>query len=113
MNSAVESGRINTLDATRRIGLNVLRSDEVTGRLFSFDRLTVSSNAWLHAGQRRGIEQLYPFLAVAVLFAADLQVSTIVCQPSGEADDDRLLALVDLLGSVGLGLEFDSSTSDH
>lgn len=101
--------RVNTLDATRRIGLNILRSDVATGRLFSFDRLTLSSNAWLHAEQRSGIEQLYPFLAVAVLFAADLQVSTIVCPPVSEDVDAELLALVDLLGSVGLGLEFDNS----
>lgn len=107
----VGSERVNVLDATRRIGLNVLRSDMATGRLFSFDRLTLSSNAWLHAEQRSGIEQLYPFLAVAVLFAADLQVSTIVCHPSGEVHDDQLAPLGDLLSSVGLGLEFDGSVS--
>lgn len=107
--AALGSERVNTLDATRRIALNVVRSDQATGRLFSFDRLTLSSNAWLHAEQRSGIERLYPFLAVAVLFAADLQVSTIVCQPSSEIPEDQMPALIDLLGSVGLGLEFDSS----
>lgn len=107
--AAIGSERVNALDATRRIGLNVLRSDVASGKLFSFDRLTLSSNAWLHAEQRSGTEQLYPFIAVAVLFAADLQVSTIVCQPSEEIPDDQLVALFDLLGSVGLGLEFDRS----
>lgn len=106
---AIGSERINSLDATRRIGLNIVRSDLMTGRLFSFDRLTLSSNAWLHAERRSGTEQLYPFLAVAVLFAADLQISTIVCQPSSEIPADQLGALVDLLGSVGLGLDFDRS----
>lgn len=99
--------RTNSLDSTRRIGLNVLRSDFATGRLFSFDRLTVSSNAWLHAEQRSGIEKLYPFLAVAVLFAADLQASTLVCPPTHPYLDDQIAPLADLLGSVGLGLEFD------
>ncbi|MET4135501.1 hypothetical protein [Pseudarthrobacter sp. PvP090] len=105
--AAMGSERINTLDETRRIGLNVVRSDLATGRFFSFDRLTLSSNAWLHAEQRSGVEQLYPFLAVAVLFAADLQVSTIVCGPGATNSDGQIAALVDLLGSVGLGLEFD------
>lgn len=99
--------RTNSLDSTRRIGLNVLRSDFATGRLFSLDRLTVSSNAWLHAEQRSGIEKLYPFLAVAVLFAADLQASTLVCPPTDLYLDDQIAPLADLLGSVGLGLEFD------
>ncbi|PVZ57499.1 hypothetical protein C9424_09215 [Arthrobacter sp. H-02-3] len=107
------SERINSLDATRRIGLNVVRSDIATGRLFTFDRLTLSSNAWLHAGQRAGNEQLYPFLAVAVLFAADLQVSTLVCPADAEFTDQQLASLLDLLGSVGLGLEFDRSEPGH
>lgn len=111
--AALGTERINPLDATRRISLNIVRSDVATGKLFSFDRLTLSSNAWLHAERRRGIEQLYPFLAVAVLFAADLQVSTIVCRSDGEFPDDRLASLVDLLGSVGLGLEFDGSGLDR
>jgi hypothetical protein len=107
--SAIGPERTNTLDATRRIALNVLRSDLATGRLFSFDRLTLSSNAWLHADQRSGIEQLYPFLAVAVLFAADLQVSTLVCPQSSDVRENDLAGLVDLLASVGLGLEFERS----
>lgn len=108
----VGSERVNSLDSTRRLGLNVLRSDVVTGRLFSFDRLTLSSNAWLHAEQRSGFRRLHPFLAIAVLFAADLQVSTIVCQ-GNELRDDESSALVDLLSSVGLGLEFDRSISSN
>jgi hypothetical protein len=111
--SAIGSERANALDATRRIGLNVLRSDVATGRLFSFDRLTLSSNAWLHAEQRSGLEGLHPFLAVAVLFAADLQVSTIVCPQPSEIREDELAGLVDLLASVGLGLEFERSEQDH
>jgi len=111
--AAFGSERINSLDATRRIGLNVVRSDLATGRLFSFDRLTLSSNAWLHAEHRSGIEELYPFLAVAVLFAADLQVSTILCQPNSVFANDQLQALHNLLGSVGLGLEFDRSEPGH
>lgn len=105
----IGSERTNPLDATRRIGLNVLRSDVATGSIFSFDRLSLSSNAWLHAEQRSGIERLYPFIAIAVFFAADLQVSTIVCPQGSEASEDDLRGLVDLLASVGLGLEFESS----
>ncbi|XAS62920.1 hypothetical protein ACOM2C_05535 [Pseudarthrobacter sp. So.54] len=102
--------RINKLDGTRRIGLNVVRSDLVTGRLFSFDQLTLSSNAWLHAQQRSVGERMYPFMAVAVLFAADLQISTIICRADDEVPDRQLAALGNLLGSVGLGLEIDRSS---
>lgn len=98
----------------RRILFQELPSHRSSGRLFTFDKLIVTTNSWLYSMSDGG-RKADPFetsLAVPVLMAQDLSASkiTIPRHLSESVDEDRLrragrlLAATDLLLSIDGGV---------
>lgn len=97
----------------RRDGTNltILDSDQYAGSLFSMEGLYVTSN--MFAFQLDGAHAPWlPLLAVAVLFAEDLQCSTISIPMHYQETLESEHALMDLLSATGLRLEFHSIDSE-
>ena len=96
--NSVTTGRVVTLD--------VARSDRMAGRLFTTDRLIVSSNAWLLEDGHSDSRQLAPLLAVALLLGSDLDVSRLVVPHSLAPNPEWEKRVGRLLSSVGLQVSF-------
>lgn len=84
--------------------IEILRSDKNSGALRRINGLTVSSNAWAHSAGN-DLKSWYPYIAVACLFAEDLDISTIVLPSLVDIDSPLWLPLCDLLATTRLGLE--------
>jgi hypothetical protein len=84
--------------------LEVLPSDKANGAVRRVNGLTVASNAWLHASST-GIASWYPFIAMACLFAEDLDAGTIVIPESIDISSQEWKNLSYLLSTARLGLE--------
>lgn len=88
----------------RHMDLLVLPSDKYAGTIFSLDRLIVASNAWLFSG-RGGLEDFYPYIAVATLYAADVRCETVEVGGAGLWNEPQVRKLRSLLASTGLNLD--------
>lgn len=84
--------------------IEVLRSDLNNGALRRINGLTLGSNAWVHS-TGSALESWYPYIAVACLFAEDLDASTIVLPSEVDTDSPLWLPLCNLLATARLGLE--------
>lgn len=96
----------NSIDTSRVVTLDVARSDRSAGRLFTTDRLIVSSNAWLLEDDVTDVRRLSPLLAVALLMGSDLDVSRLVVPHALEPNPDWERRVVRLLSSVGMQVSF-------
>ncbi len=95
----------NGLGRHRLFGLNVLSSDRYSGGILQMDQLTISSNAWLHSGPGLGIKRgCYPYLAAAVLLAADFGIGAIEIKVDDSELKDQLHGVRAMFRSVGLNL---------
>lgn len=95
----------NRLGEQREIDLIVVPSDQYAGGLLQMERLTIASNAWLHSPQGAGGNiRWYPYIAVAVLLAADLSAGAIRLDSSNLGDVDQESSLHAMLHAVGLNL---------
>lgn len=86
--------------------LEVLRSDKASGAIRRLNGISVASNAWLHSSGRN-LQSWYPYIAIACLFAEDLDVSTIVLPSSVDTSSPLWSKLCDLLSTARLGLEIE------
>lgn len=84
--------------------LEVLPSDKASGALRRINGLTVASNAWLHQAAS-GLASWYPFVALACLFAEDLDAETIVIPDDIDTTSQDWKDLSYLLATARLGLE--------
>ncbi|WP_431711855.1 hypothetical protein [Glutamicibacter uratoxydans] len=86
--------------------LEILRSDQASGAIRRVNGITVASNAWLHT-VASGNKGWFPLIAIACLFAEDLDAGTIVLPPSAELHANERRILEYLLGTARLGLEIE------
>lgn len=84
--------------------LEILPSDKISGSIRRINGLSIASNAWLHASEY-ALEEWYPYIAIACLFAEDLDAATIVLPSHVKVDAAHWLALCNLLATARLGLE--------
>ncbi|PCC35781.1 hypothetical protein [Glutamicibacter sp. BW77] len=84
--------------------LEVLHSDKASGAVRRINGLSVASNAWLHQSST-GLASWYPFIAMACLFAEDLDAGTIVIPDSIDTSLQEWKNLKYLLSTARLGLE--------
>ncbi|MDO2935989.1 hypothetical protein Q2T94_16945 [Paeniglutamicibacter sulfureus] len=84
--------------------LEVLPSDKASGAIRRINGLTVASNAWLHVSAD-GLASWYPFIAMACLFAEDLDAGTIVVPDEIDTSTQEWKNLHYLLSTARLGLE--------
>lgn len=84
--------------------LQILRSDRASGSIRRVNGLSVASNAWLHS-EPRAVSGLLPFIALACLFAEDLEAGTIVLPPSSAGVPDEWQEVRQILATARLGLE--------
>lgn len=84
--------------------LEVLPSDKASGAVRRINGLTIASNAWLHTSAT-GLASWYPYIALACLFAEDLDAGTIVIPEEFDRSSQEWKNLSCLLGTARLGLE--------
>ena len=84
--------------------IEILRSDKSSGSLRRINGVSVSSNAWLHSSGT-DLESWYPFIALACLFAEDLDAATVVLPARVDTSSPSWLPLCNLLATARLGLE--------
>ncbi|MEV8144224.1 hypothetical protein [Specibacter sp. NPDC078709] len=84
--------------------LEIVRSDKASGAIRRINGLTVASNAWLHQSTT-GLASWYPFIAMACLFAEDLDAGTIVIPEAIDTSLQEWKDLSYLLSTARLGLE--------
>lgn len=87
------------------IQLRILSSDKYSGAISTMSSLSVAANAFAFQMEGPG-EMGLPLLAVAVLFAEDLQSTTIVLPATYSSMIGDEIRLRQLLSSVGLQLKF-------
>lgn len=98
-NESQKSSTRNAIDETRKITVDIKRSDQWAGSMMSFDRLCLSSNSWLFSDECLEEQIIYPNLALAVLFSEDFDIDTIV------VDVKISDALKRLLSAARLGIK--------
>ncbi|OMH24539.1 hypothetical protein BKD30_08145 [Tersicoccus phoenicis] len=85
--------------------LAIQRSDRSAGSMRGLNRMTLSSNAWLHADTRGSeLVQIFPLIAVAVLFAEDLNADVLRIRGQFDESSDEWINLVRLLATARLGI---------
>lgn len=84
--------------------LEVLPSDKASGAIRRINGLSLASNAWLHHASP-GLESWYPYIAMACLFAEDLDAGTIVVPGDIDTSSQKWKDLSYLLATARLGLE--------
>jgi hypothetical protein len=84
--------------------LEILQSDKASGAIRRINGLTLASNAWLHQSST-GISSWYPHIALACLFAEDLDAGTIVIPDNIDTSLQEWKNLSYLLSTARLGLE--------
>lgn len=84
--------------------LEILPSDKASGAIRRINGLSVASNAWLHQA-KAGLASWYPYIAMACLFAEDLDAGTIVIPDNIDTSSQEWKNLSYLLSTSRLGLE--------
>jgi hypothetical protein len=101
--------RFQGFDIPRVVDLTVLDSGSVAGVQFEplSNLVRVPSNAWLHTrGVDTSVAYFFPYIAVAVLMAHDLDAGTIRLPPCVRRDA-QYDKVAELLRAVGLLIEID------
>lgn len=88
--------------------LVVVRSDQYQGAIVGRNATIVASNAWIidQLDAANEIDSLSARLAVAVLMAEQMDTAVIRIENIDHKDAPEISALKELLGAVGLGMEF-------
>lgn len=103
--TGIETAEHITSAPSKTAFLHVDRSDKSSGSLRSIDSLRVASNAWVHCRTDLGtLQEIFPYLAAAVLYADDLEADTIQIRGNYDTASEDWVTLVHLLGACRLGI---------